>query len=496
MIKQLPVIILMVLLSVALILPLIRRFHFRYTKWLSLIAITVVFGLSTWLYIVILDQGTMFYVMGGHDRFIGVELKLDAFSTLFALFISFMMVLYLIYSMRYMFHEIKGKQHNRYYTLVFLLIFASFGLIYANDLFSTYVFVEVMSITACGIISIVRKKQNYSAAFRYLILNEIGSLSFLFGVAMLYMITGYTNIDLVFNSISSNYELYTSNILIALALMSVGFFIKAAVFPLHIWLPDAHSTAPIPSHAILSAVVLKVNIIVLIKIIYSVFGLEIALLLHMDKVLIILGLLSMIMGSFFALAQKDIKRILAYSSVAQIGYIVLGIGFLTHAGLKAGLFHIVSHGIMKSTLFLCAGLIIYHTGTRNVRQYKGYAHVLPVTIILMSIAVLSMIGIPGTSGFISKFYLSVASLDYNYGFIIFFIVLSGLLNALYYLPMIITAVLDDHKDYIVDYKMDKVPKPMLLPVVLLGALILVIGFYPNLIMPYIDLAANALIGGN
>ena len=162
MIEQLPIINLLILLSVALLLPLIRRFHFNYTKWLCLLGILSVFILSIVLYIEVYQQGTFYYVMGGHTRFIGVELKLDAFGTLFSLFISFMMLLYMIYSMRYMFHEIKGKQHNRYYTLVFLLIFASFGLIYTNDLFTTYVFVEVMSITACGIISIVRKRQNYS----------------------------------------------------------------------------------------------------------------------------------------------------------------------------------------------------------------------------------------------------------------------------------------------------------------------------------------------
>jgi len=495
MIEQIPLINLLILVTTALFMPLIRKFDFRYTKVLGLVSFLAVFILSIISFYDVYTNGMFYYHLGGHAPFIGIEFRIDAFSSFFTLFIGFMMLLYYIYAVRYMFHEIKGKQHNRYYTIVFLLVFASFGLIYTNDLFNTYVFIEIMSITACAIISIVRKKQNYSAAFRYLVLNEIGSLSYLFGVALIYMITGYTNIELVAQALEEGYLLYPANVFIAMAFMVVGLSIKAAIFPLHIWLPDAHSTAPIPSHAILSAVVLKVNLIVLIKLLYRVFGVQILLDLHMNTVLIVFGILSMIMGSFFALAQKDIKRILAYSSVAQVGYIVLGIGFLTELGLYAGLFHIVSHGIMKSTLFLSAGMIIYHTGVRNTKKYQGFVHILPITITLMSIATLSMIGIPGTSGFISKFNLAMASLDENMGYIIIFIVLSGLLNAMYYLPMIITSILDNHESNMMHYEVDKIPKTMLIPVMVLGALILVIGFYPQSITFFIEAATDALIGG-
>jgi len=366
-----------------------------------------------------------------------------------------------------------------------------FGIIYTNDLFNTYVFMEILAITTCSIISIKRKKENYTASFRYVMLNEIGSLSYLFGVALLYMVTGYTNVELVFQSVKDVYQIYPANIITAISFMVVGIGIKAAVFPFHIWLPDAHSHAPSSSSAILSAIVVKVYLVVLVKILFRVFGIDILESLNVGWIILIIAGFGMIMGSFFALAQKDVKRMLGYSSVAQIGYIVLGIGLLSYIGLTAAFYHIISHGLMKAALFLSVGEIIYYKKIRRVDKFSGMGYKMPIAMGVFSIAALGMIGIPLTSGFMSKLYLGMAALDHNLIIFIVVIIISGLLNAMYYLPILISAYLKGGKDDM-DRGIEKTPKTMLVPIIILGILILVLGIYPSLVEGLIEQAANAL----
>jgi multicomponent Na+:H+ antiporter subunit D len=367
-----------------------------------------------------------------------------------------------------------------------------FGIIYTNDLFNTYVFMEILAITTCSIISIKRKKENYTASFRYVMLNEVGSLSYLFGVALLYMVTGYTNIDLVFNSIQQVYQIYPANIMTAIAFMVVGIGIKAAIFPFHIWLPDAHSHAPSSSSAILSAIVVKVYLLIMVKILFRVFGIDILESLNIPLIILIIAGFGMIMGSFFALAQKDVKRMLGYSSVAQIGYIVLGIGLMSHVGLMAAFYHIISHGLMKTALFLSVGAIIYYKKVRRVDQFEGMGYRMPLAMAVFSIAALGMIGIPLTSGFISKLYLGMAALDANLIAFIVIIIISGLLNAMYYLPIMISAYLKgSHEDD--SHGIEKTPKTMIVPLIILGALIMVLGIFPNLISGLLEAAVNQLI---
>jgi multicomponent Na+:H+ antiporter subunit D len=370
------------------------------------------------------------------------------------------------------------------------MLFAVLGIIYTNDLFNAYVFMEIISITTCSIISIKRKKETYAASFRYVMLNEIGSLSYLFGVALIYMVTGYTNMDYVAQSIQSIWQLYSINIILALALMIIGIGIKAAIFTLHIWLPDAHASAPSSSSAILSSIVVIVYIVVLIKLLFKVFQLDVLNQYHVSTILVIVASTGMIMGSIFAIAQKDIKRMLGYSSVSQIGYIVMGIAMFSSLGLSSALFHIISHGLMKAALFLSVGIIIYKKKIRNKNQFEGLAYEMPISMGVFAIAGLGMIGIPLTSGFISKLTLGVASLDHRQGYLIIIVVLSGLLNVIYYLPIIIASFLKSEPQNYHPFKIEKVPWPMLTAVVILGIGILTFGIFPNLVMNMLTEAAN------
>jgi multicomponent Na+:H+ antiporter subunit D len=492
MIEQLPIINLLVFLTAALAIPLFKKKSFNITLILGFFVLLFVFISSLFLLEYVNQNGEFYYRFGNYPSFIGIEFKIDSMSVFFTTFIVFLTMLIYIYSTQDQTEGVAEKEYGRYYILLFVLMFSMFGIIYTNDLFNTYVFMEILAITTCSIISIKRKKENYTASFRYVMLNEIGSLSYLFGVALLYMITGYTNVDLVANEIQNTWTIYPSNIMIAISFMVVGIGIKAAIFPFHIWLPDAHSHAPSSSSAILSAIVVKVYLIILVKVLFRVFGIEIIKELNIDIILMVIAAFGMFMGSFFALAQKDVKRMLGYSSVAQIGYILLGISMMSYIGLTAAFFHIISHGLMKAALFLSVGAIIYFKKIRRVDKFDGLSYQMPISILVFSIAALGMIGIPLTSGFISKLNLALASLDAGYYIFIIVIIISSVLNAMYYMPILIASYLKGSKEFNTP-GIEKVPKLMLLPIIILGALILLIGIYPDLIYGLIDKAVQVLI---
>jgi len=331
------------------------------------------------------------------------------------------------------------------------------------------------------------------ASLKYLMLGTIGSVSILLGIAFLYMVTGTLNMTLNYDLIQAAWQVYPRNILVALGFILTGFGIKAAVFPLHTWLPDAHSTAPTPSSALLSGLVVKIYLFGAIKMLFRVIGMEIITQVNIPLFMTYFAMVGMIMGSVFAIGQKDIKRILAYSSVAQIGYIVLGIGLATQSGLSVALFHVVTHALMKSALFLSAGAVIYQTGRRDVRELAGIGYQMPITMTVFTIGALGMIGIPGINGFMSKWYLSFAVLEAGRPLVLLVILLSSFLNAVYYLPIIISAFLrerEDHKNVLVE---DEVPLSMTGPMVLIAGLCILFGFFPQLVMNIIQQAMQTFM---
>ncbi|MDR5659343.1 monovalent cation/H+ antiporter subunit D family protein [Serpentinicella sp. ANB-PHB4] len=484
---QFPLYVLLLLLMGSVIIPLTTEKFNMKAKTVILGTLVLSWGMMLSTFINVLREGPYLYNIGNWGPKIGIQFNIDIFSTSMSLFILSLSILVIIYSLKDIEHEIYFKQISVYYSLVLLLILGMVGITVTNDLFNTYVFMEILAITSCAIISIKRKKENYMASFRYLILNTLGSLSFLFGVALLYMVTGYLNMSEIYIRINQVWELYPTNLLLALGLMLTGLGIKAAVFPLHVWLPDAHSTAPTPSSALLSGLVVKVYIFTAMKLLFRVIGLEIIDTINIPSFITYFAVVGMIMGSVFAIGQRDIKRLLAYSSVAQIGYIFLGVGLATELGLSAGLFHVVSHGFMKSLLFLSAGAIIYKTGKRDIRTFKGIGYQMPLTMILFTVGALGMIGIPGLNGFMSKWYLGFAVLEKGQPIYLIVILLSSFLNAIYYLPIIISAFLTEGEERNI-MVLEDIPKTMSIPMVLIASFCIITGFFPQIVMDVVSRA--------
>ncbi|SDK95759.1 complex I subunit 5 family protein [Natronincola ferrireducens] len=483
-----PVYILLLMLLTAVIIPVGKNiFDLKFkASIMGVLGVTWVLALTTLIHV--MRNGGYRYNFGNWPSSIGIEFIIDEFSAMMTFVIITMSILVLIYSLRDIEHEISAVQITRYYTLVFLLLFSMIGITLTNDLFNLYVFMEILSLTSCGIISIKKKKENLLATLKYLMLGTIGSVSVLMGIALLYMVTGNLNMTENYKIIAETWQLYPRNILIALGFVLTGFGIKAAVFPLHSWLPDAHSTAPTPSSALLSGLVVKVYVFAAMKLLFRVVGIEIIDTINVPQFITYFAVTGMIMGSVFAIGQKDIKRLLAYSSVAQIGYIFLGLGLGTVQGFSAALFHVVTHALMKSALFLSAGAIIYKKGKRDIREFEGIGYEMPITMIVFSIAALGMIGIPGINGFMSKWYLSFAVLEAGKPIYLLLILVSSFLNAVYYLPIIITAFLRESKERKNEMIMDGLPRTMTVPMVIIASLCIVIGFFPQIVMIIVERA--------
>jgi multicomponent Na+:H+ antiporter subunit D len=431
--------------------------------------------------------GPYSYFPGNWTSITGIEIAVDWITIFMHLTINVIGLLIMLYCRQDLIREIKPETEFWYYTVYFLLMAALNALVMSFDLFNIFVFTEIGTITACALVAIKPKRLCIEAALKYLILSTLGSGMILLGISLIYMVTGHLNIGEVAQVLPGAYELYPWNVLAALSLFIIGFGIKSALFPLHVWLPDAHSSAPTPSSALLSGLVIKAYVIVSARIIFQMFGTDLFMRIPIPEVILLFATFGIFAGSLMAISQTDIKRMLAYSSVAQVSYIFLGIALVTSRGIEGGLLHVFNHAVMKSLLFLSAGTVIYKTGIRKIEDLGGVGYVMPITMIAFSVGALSMVGLPGFSGFISKLYLAFGALDAGKPFYVAVILISSLLNGVYYLPIVVKAFFGGHHRQ--QFVMDQVPIMMLVPIILLAGINIFFGIFPGSLQQLVKLAA-------
>lgn len=366
----------------------------------------------------------------------GIQIAIEPLSAMMIVLITGLFILISFYSYGSLRKEMKEEARGWYYVEFLLCMVAMLGLVITQDLFNMYVFIEVVGMSAVALVVSKGERIAAEAGLKYLILATLGSGFILFGIGFIYMTTGHLNMAFAGQVLVENAQHYPYLLWAGMSFFVVGFGIKSALFPLHLWLPDAHSSAPTPSSAILSSLVVKVYIVALFKVFYVVFGSALYQESSIRYLILILGASAMLGGSLFAFVQLELKRRLAYSTVAQIGYIYLGIGLGSPVAITAAFLHLIVHAFMKTTLFLCAGAIYYQTGKKKVTQLAGLGAKMPLTAAAMTIASFSMVGIPLTGGFISKFRLAEGSIEAGYPYFIILIVISGLLNAMYYFPIL------------------------------------------------------------
>ena len=489
---HLPVLAIVLPLVFAYLMPLFDRWRRGWCTPAALGVLAVSFAASLGMAWQVMTVGPYYYHMGNWPPPWGIELHIDYLAVFTAITMTGVSLVVLVYASKDLLHELKPHLLGWYYTLYLLLVASMVGMALTNDIFNLFVFVEICAIAACGIISVKSSKECLEASFKYLILSALGSGCLLLAIALLYMVTGHLNFTYIAQALPEAMKLYPYNILAALALLLVGMGVKAALFPLHVWLPDAHSSAPSPSSAVLSGLVIKIYAVSLLRVLYQVFPADIFEVTPVLNILLWMSTLAIIVGSMFAIVQEDIKKMLAYSSVAQIGYVFMGFAIVDFYALTGGILHVFNHAMMKAMLFLAAGAFIYSTGVRHLSGLKGIGHTMPVTAGAFAIGALAMVGIPLTNGFISKWYLVHGALHDGQPFFAAVILLSSLLNGIYYLPIIVNAFFSEPQGRVAAPL--PLPRQMQVPLIILGLGCLLFGIAPSLILGLIYRASEALLG--
>ena len=440
-----------VMMISAIITPLLPNRN-RIPEKLSCFAISFVGLMSAYLLYALTAGGqtqSFNFAMGHFPAPWGNELRAGPLEAVLSLVFCVAMLLSLTGNFSSTAEDIAPKRRNIFCVLVNLLTASLLALTYTNDLFTAYVFIEINTIAACAIVAVKESAETVRAALRYLVMSLVGSGLVMIAICLLYDLTGHLLMQNMHRAIGELVatKRYMMPLTVSLALITAGLAIKSALYPFASWLPDAHGSSTNASSAILSGLVLKGHIFTIIKIFYRVYGLDVIHVLRMDTVIFILGITAMIMGSVHALRQKNVKRMIAWSSVAQVGYIFMGVGLNTIAGIAAACLHIIVHACVKPMLFTAAG------GLSNAAGHKKGLHALMGTFYVNIWAGLgliagacSMMGIPGFAGFASKLSLTLASFDHStVVWALTALAASSVLNALYYVPAVLV-VLTHNKD--------------------------------------------------
>lgn len=388
------------------------------------------FLISCILFNQVLTEGVISYALGGWLSPWGIEYRLDKLTVFMLLVINGVAAIVLLGAKASIANEISSDRLYLFYTAFLLNLTGILGVIVTGDAFNLFVFIEIASLSSYAMISIGRDRRGLYAAFKYLVFGTIGASFILISVGLLYAVTGTLNMVDIFQRLPDVEN--TRTLMTALVFFVVGIGIKAAIFPLHLWLPDAYSYSPSIVSTFLAGTTTKVFIYVLIRFIFSVFGYEIVFEQAVfNYLLMLLACAGILYGSYLAIKQDSLKRLLAYSSIAQLGYMLLGISLATEAGLAAGLIHIFNHAIIKVTLFLSVVTIIFYTKTDSISRLAGLFKTMPLVMLAFFIAGLSLIGVPMTAGFVSKWYLIKASFEAGYWGLVLVIVFSSVLAIIY-----------------------------------------------------------------
>jgi len=412
---------------------------------LCLGCVTVVMALSVCvLGYTIKTDSSFTYMMGHFPAPWGNEIRAGILEGLLATVFSIVLFLSLISAAHRTSEDIEPTKLNLFYLLIDLLLSSLLAIIYTNDLFTAYVFVEINTIAACGLIMIRQIGRVFGAAIRYMVMSLIGSGLFLIGLSLLYNLTGQLLMSPAKEALADiiSMDQYHMPMLIILVLMSIGLAIKSGLYPFHSWMPDAYSYSTASASAILSGLVSKAYIILLIKIFYRVVGIDFIVTSKMMNVLFTFGLVGMIMGSVNAILEKDIRRMIAYSSVAQIGYIYMGIGLGIKEGYVAAVYHIFHHAATKALLFISVvGLSNVSGGSKLFPDLRGAGYRHKAAGVAFAVGGLSMVGLPMFSGFISKYLFAMAAMSASSKKVFLTLVvlaISTILNAIYFLHTVVT----------------------------------------------------------
>ncbi len=434
------------------------------------------------------------YHLGGWKPPFGIEYRVDKLGAFVIFVVSLMGAVTLPFARRSVAHEVAEQNQAWYYTMYLMCLTGLLGIAVTGDAFNAFVFLEVSSLSTYVLSALGPHRRSLLAAYQYLIMGTIGATLYVIGIGGLYLATGSLNFADISTRLADASGDQMRTILMSMAFIVTGVSLKLALFPLHVWLPNAYAYAPSFATSFLAGTATKVAICLLVRILFSVFGAAIAFeTLPVQEVFLVLSVAAMFVASLAAVFEQNVKRMLAYSSVAQIGYITLGIALANQAGLTGSMAHIFNHAVMKTALFLALGAIAYRAGVMRLDNLSGIGRKMPLTMAAFVVAGLGLMGVPGTAGFISKWYLAVGAIDAGMTPLVFLIVASSLI-AVVYIGRVVEVAYFREPSAAVSEASDP-PWSMLSPLLFLAAATVYLGLDTRLTAGVAASVADALLGG-
>lgn len=428
MIVHLPILQVIVPLMAAPICLILKRARL---VWIfSIIVSSVAFFISIMLLQQVMTSGVISYELGGWQAPWGIEYRIDKLNAFLLLIITAISTIVLFAAQTSIDKEIPVEKHTFFYVLYLLSLTGMLGIVATGDAFNVFVFLEISSLSAYALISFGKEKQALWATYQYLIMGTIGATFILIGIGLMYQMTGTLNMQDLSRLLPEVAQ--TRTVFTAFAFVIVGVCLKLALFPLHHWLPNAYAFAPSIVTAFFAATATKVALYLLIRFTFSVFGHSFSFTtIPLQTLFMALGLAGIFVASISAIYQNNVKLLFAYSSIAQIGYMIVGFSLGTVTGITATLLHMFNHALMKSAIFLALGAVMWRLGNVQLRSFHGLGRQMPLTMAAIVVGGLSLIGIPLTVGFISKWYLLVAVLEPGWWPIAVLILLGSVLAVIY-----------------------------------------------------------------
>ena len=480
--------------ALIIVFPLITAFFINIVGWwwkrpcfyMSMLALSVSFISAVGILNTVISTGTIHYRLGGWEPPWGIEYVVDHLNALMLVIVSFVGLIVGIYSKRDIEKEMPEKI-PQFYTIYTFLVMGLLGITITGDAFNLYVLLEIASLASYALIAIGEDGAPL-ASFNYVIMGTIGACFYLLGVGYLYIVTGSLNMADLSQLLPNLY--HSKAVLVAFAFLMVGIAIKMAFFPLHGWLPDAYTHAPSSVSAFVAATMTKVGAYVMIRVMYTIFKPYFSI--EMLPATTILGWIAaaaMIYGTVLAIAQKDLKRMLCYIIIAEVGYIVMGVSVGNRMGLTGAVLHIMNDAFMMACLFMVVGAVYYKTGARTIDEYKALFKKMPLTSGSFAIGALSVIGIPPTCGFFSKWYLVLGAINAQQWLFAVALLMSSLLSAVVFFRILQNIFFAPSEsahghegEMHVEIKRDEAPVSMLIPIFLTVAGILLLGAYSGQII--------------
>jgi multicomponent Na+:H+ antiporter subunit D len=422
---------------------------------------------------------------------VAIRFRVDSLGMLFALVASSLWIITSAYSIGYM-RGLDEHSQTRYFCFFALALSATIGVAFSANLLTLYLFYEMLSLATYPLVTHHQDAEARASGRRYLTYILGSSI----GLALPAMLICYTQAGtLEFASQGFLNGTSSKGLITLLLLMFLFGFAKAAIMPFHAWLPAA-MVAPTPVSALLHAVaVVKVGVFSIVRVLTGVFGIDLLSSLHLDTLICIIASFTIIVGSLIALTQDNLKRLLAFSTIAQLSYIVLGVGLLSPKGITGGMLHIAMHAFGKITLFFCAGAIFVATGKRNISEMKGLGRRMPITMTAFFIASLSIIGLPPTGGFLSKWYLVLGSLEAGQTAVLVVLLTSSLLNAAYFMPIVYRAFFSPSDTAETENRIQEAPLFCIAPLTITALISILLFFYPQPFFRLAQMAVKAIAGG-